>query len=122
MGTSRKITESQLQEAKNAVKLRADSLKANGTTAQDLKRDPLWRKLDAKVRQINTRLKRIGATEALNAEVAERKVASVAAKAAAKAERASAKSAKRTAPAEPEAEAKPAKAKGKGTKKKAEAE
>jgi uncharacterized membrane protein len=117
MGTSRKITENQLQEAKQAVQLRATTLKDSGTAVKDLKRDPLWRKLDAKARQVATRLKRIGATEALNAEVAERKVTSLAAKVAKKAERAQPKP--KAAPAAPAAK-KEEKPKAKGKKKPAE--
>ena len=106
MGTSRSLTERQLQEAKQALTAHASTLEADGVARAQMKRNPRWRHLDAKARQISQRLKRIGATEALNAEVIrlrEAKLAAAAAEAVAEPE---------PAPA-PEPEAKPKKAKKK---------
>ncbi len=52
MGTSRRITESQLERAKAALAVRVKTLKEKGLDAKKFKSDPRWRELDANVRQI----------------------------------------------------------------------
>jgi len=78
MGTSRETTERQLQDAKTALAQFTAALKEEGVTGAALKRNPKWRHLDAKARQLSGRLRRIGEIEALNEEVASRKAAKLA--------------------------------------------
>ena len=66
MGTSRQITETQLEKAKAALAVRVAALKAQGVEAKSFKRDPKWRELDGKVRQINARLGKVGELVAKN--------------------------------------------------------
>src|SRR5689334_746086 len=55
MGTSRRITESQLERAKAALAAHVKVLQEAGVEKKDFPSDPRWRKLDARVRQINLR-------------------------------------------------------------------
>ncbi|MFO1022184.1 MAG: hypothetical protein U0903_16050 [Planctomycetales bacterium] len=73
MGTSRTITEKQHQNAKRLLEQQAEKLAKEGVEKQNFKRYPAWRTLDAKVRQLNARLRKIGEVEALDAELKQRK-------------------------------------------------
>ena len=82
MGTSRKITESQLEHAKAALAVRVKSLQDKQVEPKKFKTDPQWRNLDAKVRQIAMRLRKLSDVESVNADVVrlrEERVARVAA-------------------------------------------
>src|SRR5438067_2021400 len=87
MGTSRRITESQLERAKAALAVRVKTLHDKGIDAKTFRRDPHWRQLDARVRQIAMRLRTIAGVEAVNAQIEKLKVERVARLAAEKAER-----------------------------------
>jgi hypothetical protein len=87
MGTSRPKTETQLEQAKAALELHVKALQAKGTDAKKFKTSPQWRSLDAKVRQIRMRLRKIAEIEANNQELAKLKVERTARLAAEKAER-----------------------------------
>lgn len=102
MGTSRRITETQLQHAKAALAVRTKALTEKKIEAKKFNTDPQWRRLNARVRQINARLRKIGEVETNNAEVARLKAERDARIAAEKAEHKSRK------------KAKPEKEKGKG--------
>ncbi len=112
MGTSRKITESQLDHAKSALAVRVKALQGRQIEPKKFKTDPQWRKLDARVRQIARRLGALAEVEANNAEVARLKEERIARIAAEKAERKAAGGKK----------AKPEKEKGKGDAKAAKKE
>lgn len=118
MGTSRKTTESQLEQAKAVLGLRVKALKEKGIDAKKFKNDPKWRRLDAAVRQINSRLRKIGEVESVNAELLKLKEENAAKKAAEIAERKSGATKKPKAEKEEgkktKAEAKPAKEKKEG--------
>jgi hypothetical protein len=73
MGTSRQITESQLERAKSALAARAKALSDQQVEAKKFKTDPVWRKLDARVRQIAARLRRVSEIESNNAAVIKHK-------------------------------------------------
>ena len=126
MGTSRKLTEVQLADAKKSLELHSASLEKNGMSPDVMKRNTLWRKLNAKRRQIGARLRRIGETEALNVEVARLKDARLAALAAPveepapkpKKEKAAPKAAKPTAEEKSRSKERGPKEKDKGAKKK----
>lgn len=104
MGTSRKITESQLDHAKAALAVRVKALQGKQVEPKKFKTDPQWRRLDARVRQIARRLGTLAGVEANNAEVARLKEERIVRIAAEKAERKAAGGKK----------AKPEKEKGKG--------
>src|SRR5260370_36317584 len=87
MGTSRRITESQLDHARAALAVRVKALKDKGVDAKKFRADPQWRRLDARVRQINMRLRKIAEIEAVNVEIAKLKVERLARVATEKAER-----------------------------------
>lgn len=87
MGTSRKTTESQLEQAKATLDLRVKALKEKGVDTKKFKNDPKWRSLDAVVRQINSRLRKIAEVESVNAELVKLKAENEAKIAAEKAER-----------------------------------
>jgi hypothetical protein len=87
MGTSRRITESQLDRAKAELAVRVKALQEKGVESKLFKRDPHWRMLDAQVRQISARLRKIAEVETVNEEVAKLKVERLARIAAEKAER-----------------------------------
>ncbi len=87
MGTSRKTTESQLEQAKASLGLRVKALQQKGVDAKKFKSDPKWRELDAVVRQINSRLRKIAEVESVNAELIQLKAENAAKIAAEKAER-----------------------------------
>ncbi len=108
MGTSRRITESQLERAKAALTVRVNALKEKGLEAKKFKSDPQWRHLDANVRQISRRLRKVAEIEANNEDVAKLKVERVARVAAEKAERKAAP-ARRGSPKRKKGEAKAAK-------------
>ncbi|MCY2968375.1 MAG: hypothetical protein NT069_32880 [Planctomycetota bacterium] len=74
MGTSRKITESQLDKAKAALKSRAEALKSKGVEAKKLKLDPKWRELDGKVRQVSARLRKVAELETTATDLAQHKI------------------------------------------------
>jgi hypothetical protein len=74
MGTSRRITESQLERAKADLAVRVKALQEKGVDSKKYKTDPQWRNLDAHVRQINMRLRKIAEVEANNDAVAKLKV------------------------------------------------
>jgi len=117
MGTSRQTTESQLEKAKAALEIRIKSLKEKGVEAKKFKNDPKWRELDAQVRQINSRLRKIGEIETNNEELLKHKEERQAKKTKKKAERKAGakkpKPEKAAAPKKAKAEAKPAKDKEK---------
>lgn len=110
MGTSRKITERQLTLAKEAAESRKKVLESKGVTGEAVARDPQWRNLDAKFRQIIARLKAISTVEGVAVDLQKRKEERLAAEAAEKADRKSGKKAEKPA----KAEAKPAKKKDGG--------
>jgi hypothetical protein len=85
MGTSRKLTERQIADSKVALDSRVEELQSRGVSADKLKRDPIWRKLNAKNRQINGRLRRVTEIEVQNANLITMKVEHAAKKAAEKA-------------------------------------
>lgn len=87
MGTSRRITESQMERAQAALAVRVKALKEKGVEAKKFKSDPAWRKLDARVRQIRMRLRVLTEVETNNAEVVRLKAERVVRTAAEKAER-----------------------------------
>jgi hypothetical protein len=70
MGTSRKITETQLDHAKAALAVRVKTLQDKQVEPKKFKTDPQWRKLDARVRQIAMRLRTLANVEAVTADVA----------------------------------------------------
>ena len=106
MGTSRRITESQLERAKAALAVRVMALKEKGLEAKKFKSDPQWRHLDANVRQISARLRKVAEIEANNEEVAKLKVERVARVAAEKAERKAGTGGKKGKPEKEKGEAK----------------
>lgn len=108
MGTSRRITESQLERAKAELAVRVKALTDGGVDAKKFKSDPVWRKLDARVRQISMRLRKVAEIESNNAEVARLKEERLARIVAEKAERKAAGGKK----AKPEKEKEKEKAKG----------
>lgn len=73
MGTSRTVTERQLSDARNALKLHSDKLVGQGIVKENFSRDTKWRQIDAQIRQISKRLIKIGEVEALDAELQQRK-------------------------------------------------
>ena len=87
MGTSRKVTETQLDKAKAALAARVSALKTKGVEAKGLKNDPKWRLLDGKVRQIAGRIRKIAELEAVEADLAKHKIERQAQLAAKKAEK-----------------------------------
>lgn len=87
MGTSREITEAQLQDAKAALQVRVAAMQQAGQEKANFDRDPVWRKLQSRVRQIQTRLRAITEVEVVSAELAQRKIDNDARKAAEAAER-----------------------------------
>lgn len=87
MGTSRQVTESQLERAKAALAVRVKALENKGIESGKFRSDPQWRKLDARVRQIIARLRKVGEIEANNAELLKLKEERQARIAAEKAER-----------------------------------
>ncbi|HEY3969734.1 MAG TPA: hypothetical protein VGM05_34635 [Planctomycetaceae bacterium] len=86
MGTSRKITESQLERAKSALAGRVTALTEKKVEKKKFKHDPVWRKLDARVRQIAARLRKVAEVETNNADVIKHKEDRIARVAAEKAE------------------------------------
>jgi hypothetical protein len=74
MGTSRRITESQLERAKAALAVRVKALEENGTEVKKYSSDPHWRQLNARVRHIAARLRKVAEVETNNEEVAKLKV------------------------------------------------
>lgn len=106
MGTSRQVTERQLALAKEAVKTRAKELEDAKSTVK-CEDDPHWRRLDARARQLGSRLRKIAEVETVNAQVEQAKIDNAAKRAE---EKAAAKTAKKAKPA------KETKEKGKGEK------
>lgn len=86
MGTSRRITESQLDRAKTALAVRVKALTEKKVEAKKFKNDPTWRRLDARVRQIASRLRKVAEIETNNAEVTKHREERIARAAAEKAE------------------------------------
>src|SRR6266852_4423461 len=113
MGTSRLITESQLDRAKAALAVRVKALQDKGVEAKVFKSDPVWRKLDGRVRQISRRLRKIAEVEHNNEETERLKKERAVRIAAEKAERKAGAAGKKT---------KPEKEKGKGEAKDAKKE
>ena len=102
MGTSRAVTERQLEEAKHVLKLHATKLQQEGIEGAACKRNPKWRELDATVRQLSSRLRVVAKGEALNVEVAKLKADKLAGLTAVAEEEAPAPKPKKVkAPAEP---------------------
>jgi uncharacterized membrane protein len=121
MGTSRKITESQYQDARAAVQRRVAVLEKSGVSGDGLQRDPQWRRLDAHARQINSRLRKLRELDALEADLArlkQEKAAAAEAEAAAPVEEEAPKKKKEKAAKPAKSAAAPAqqkaKSKGKG--------
>jgi hypothetical protein len=85
MGTPRATTERQLSAAKAALEERARQLKTLGKAEGQFSRDPVYRQLASKVKQVGKRLTTIAALEAQNAELekaaAEKREAKIAEKA-----------------------------------------
>ncbi len=108
MGTSRQVTESQLERAKAALAVRVKALESKGVESGKFRNDPQWRKLDARVRQIIARLRKVGEIEANNAELLRLKEEREARIAAEKAER-KAGAGKKAKPEKEKGEAKAAK-------------
>jgi hypothetical protein len=108
MGTSRRITESQLERAKAALAVRVKALQEKGTEAKKFSSDPHWRQLNARVRQIAARLRKVAEVEVNNSEIAKLKVERLARIAAEKAERKAGTAGKKGKP-EKEKDAKSAK-------------
>jgi hypothetical protein len=122
MGTSRHITESQLEQAKTALAVRVKALQEKGVDVKAFKTDPHWRRLDARLRQINMRLRRIAEVETNNAEVEKHKTERLARIAAEKAELKAGTAGKKVKPekAEPKAGKKEKAPKDKAPKEKKE--
>ena len=106
MGTSRRITESQLDRAKAELAVRVKALQEKGIDSKKFKSDPHWRKLDAHVRQIGARLRKIAEVETINEEVAKLKVERLARVAAEKADRKTGAAGKKAKPEKEKAAAK----------------
>jgi len=106
MGTSRRITESQLERAKSELAVRVKTLQEKGIDSKKFKSDPHWRMLDAHVRQIGARLRKIAEVETVNEEIAKLKVERLAQIAAEKAERKSGTAGKKAKPEKEKAAAK----------------
>src|SRR5579863_1857930 len=87
MGTSRKITETQLDHAKAALAVRVKKLQDKQVEPKKFKTDPQWRRLEARVRQIAGRLRTLADVEAVTADVARLKEERLVRIAAEKAER-----------------------------------
>lgn len=119
MGTSRHITESQLDRAKAALAVRVKALEGKGVAPEKFRNDPQWRKLDARVRQIGARLRKVAQIETNNAEVAKLKEERLARIAAEIAERKAGPAAKKP---KPEKEKEKGKGEAKGAKKDKEKE
>ena len=118
MGTNRRITETQLERAKEDLALRVQALEKKGIAANKFKDDPKWRELNGRVRQISSRLRKVAELESLNAEVARLKEERLARMAAEKAEHKAGAHGKKAKAAEKEKE----KDKGKGEAKAAKKE
>jgi hypothetical protein len=97
MGTSRELTERQLELARQRLSDYTNRLKSEGVAEKSFSRDPAYRALRSKVKQVAARIERLGEVEALDAELnaqrpnrlaerAERRAARAAARKAAKAE------------------------------------
>ncbi|HVW03079.1 MAG TPA: hypothetical protein VHB77_22150 [Planctomycetaceae bacterium] len=117
MGTSREITERQLQDAKAAVQRRVAALEKSGVDREGCERDPQWRRLDAHARQVNARLRKIRQVESLDAELArlkQEKAAAAEAEAAAPAKEEAPKKKKEKAPKAAKGADAPKKQKSKG--------
>lgn len=110
MGTSRQITEGQLQQAKADLEVRAKALEGKGIAKDKFHRDPQWRSLDAKVRQIAGRLRHMTEVETVDAELKKSKEERIAGRAAKRAERKASRVAARKP--KPEKSAKAEKPKG----------
>jgi hypothetical protein len=106
MGTSRQITESQLERAKADLAVRVKALQEKGLDAKIFNTDPLWRKLNAHLRQISMRLRKIAEIAMINAEVAKHKAERQAQIAADKAERKAGAAGKKARPEKEKVEAK----------------
>jgi hypothetical protein len=111
MGTSRRITESQLERARVDLAVRVKALQEKGVDARKYKTDPQWRNLDAHVRQISMRLRKIAEVEANNETVAKLKVERIARVAAEKAELKAGATGKKAKPEKEKGDAKPKKEK-----------
>jgi hypothetical protein len=109
MGSSRQITESQLERAKAALAVRVKALEEKGLEPKSFKTDPHWRRLDARLRQINMRLRRIVEVETNNAEIEKLRGERIARVAAEKAERKTGAAGKKPKPEKEKGEAKAAK-------------
>jgi len=79
MPLSRTILERQLQEAKDALADWVKTLAAKGVDRAQHRRDPRWRQLNADINAVRRRLNAVAETEAINAEVAQRKADKLAA-------------------------------------------
>ena len=109
MGSSRQITESQLERAKAALAVRVKALEENGLERKAFKTDPHWRRLDARLRQINMRLRRLAEVETNNAEIEKLRGERLARVAAEKADRKAGAAGKKPKPEKEKGEAKAAK-------------
>ena len=106
MGTSRQITESQLERAKAELAVRVKALQEKGLDARKHNSDPMWRMLNARVRQISMRLRKITEVEMINADVAKHRAERQAQIAAEKAERKAGAAGKKAKPEKEKGEAK----------------
>ena len=73
MGLSRELLERQLTAAKSKLAVQATKLSAGGIVETAHRRDPIWRNLRAKCRQLARRLNTVGANEQITVDVAARK-------------------------------------------------
>lgn len=73
MAQKRASLERQLENAQNALAAYEQRRQGDADFTTDSKKDPHWRKLDAKRRDIATRLYRVTAIEKQQAEMAERR-------------------------------------------------
>ena len=67
MPLSRENLERQLAQAQVVLQQAAAELKEQGVSDKELRRQPKWRKANAAVRQLKTRLGTVSAKEALSA-------------------------------------------------------
>jgi hypothetical protein len=75
MGLDRTILERQLALAQSELTACESTLSGSGTEQGEFKRDPQWRSLNARRRQIATRLQSAGKIEKRNADLEQRRAA-----------------------------------------------
>lgn len=73
MTHGRAILERQLQEAKERLKSRVNTLTEKGVTPKERRRDPIWRALHADCTRLEARLRQVSEIELLNEDAERRK-------------------------------------------------